>query len=126
MEQYMAVATMRKNQFIISEKHCQRCLHYSKKMVDGGVKTYAVFNALRNIVQLREAQNDLEGAVSYAEDGYNLVVEAYDCVHPVVQEAAGTLISCLITKGDLYNAEVSSYTCMYFFIPIHKFIYKYT
>jgi hypothetical protein len=26
-------------------------------------------------------------------------------VHPKVQEAAGTLIECLINKGDLYNAE---------------------
>jgi hypothetical protein len=47
------------------------------------------------------------GAVSFAEEAYNLVVEAYDPVHPVpqVQEAAGILIVILIAKGDYYDAE---------------------
>jgi hypothetical protein len=36
---------------------------------------------------------------------YNLVVEAYDPVHPQVQEAAGLLIESLIRKDDLFDAE---------------------
>jgi hypothetical protein len=32
-------------------------------------------------------------------------VEAYDCVHPQVQEAAGMLINILISKGVYYDAE---------------------
>jgi hypothetical protein len=32
------------------------------------------------------------GALLYAEEAYNLVVIAYDCVHPEVQTAAGLLI----------------------------------
>jgi flagellar hook assembly protein FlgD len=32
-------------------------------------------------------------------------VEAYDPVHPQVQEAAGILINILISKGDLFDAE---------------------
>jgi flagellar hook assembly protein FlgD len=32
-------------------------------------------------------------------------VEAYDPVHPQVQEAAGLLINILIVKGDLFDAE---------------------
>jgi tetratricopeptide (TPR) repeat protein len=43
--------------------------------------------------------------VAFAEDAYNLVVEAYDPVHPQVQEAAGLLIEVLIAKGDLFDAE---------------------
>jgi hypothetical protein len=43
--------------------------------------------------------------VVLAEEAYNLLVEAYDCAHPEVQEAAGILISCLIEKGDSFNAE---------------------
>jgi tetratricopeptide (TPR) repeat protein len=43
--------------------------------------------------------------VAFAEDAYNLVVEAYDPVHPQVQEAAGVLIEVLIAKDDLFDAE---------------------
>jgi hypothetical protein len=35
----------------------------------------------------------------------DLVVEAYDPVHPQVQEAAGVLIHILIEKGDLFDAQ---------------------
>jgi hypothetical protein len=44
----------------------------------------------------------------FAEEAYNLVVEAYDPVHPQVpqvQEAAGVFTDILIMKGDLYDAE---------------------
>jgi hypothetical protein len=43
--------------------------------------------------------------VNFAEEAYNLVVEAYDPVHPQVQEAAGELINILIMKGDLYDGD---------------------
>jgi tetratricopeptide (TPR) repeat protein len=54
---------------------------------------------------LRQHQGDPSGAVIFAEEAYNLVVEAYDPVHFQVQEAAGRLVSCLIQQGDLFNAE---------------------
>jgi hypothetical protein len=54
---------------------------------------------------LRQHQGDFSGAVSFAEEAYNVCVDAYDPVHPQVQEAAGILINCLINKGDLFNAE---------------------
>jgi hypothetical protein len=44
-------------------------------------------------------------SVKFAEDGYNSLVTAYDPAHSQVQEAAGTLIDCLIKLGDFYNAE---------------------
>jgi hypothetical protein len=54
---------------------------------------------------LRDLQRDYSGALIFAEEAYNLVQEAYDCVHSQVQEAAGVLIDVLIVKGDLYDAE---------------------
>jgi hypothetical protein len=64
-----------------------------------------IFTALRTFCSLRELQTDFSGAVTFAEEGYNLVVEAYDCVHPQVQEAAGILIHILTLKGNLFDAE---------------------
>jgi tetratricopeptide (TPR) repeat protein len=39
------------------------------------------------------------------EEAYNCVPIAYNLVHPVVQKAAGSLIECLIHKGDFDHAE---------------------
>jgi hypothetical protein len=72
---------------------------------EGDVKTRNIFTALSTHCSLRMQQQDHLGAVKLAEDGYNLVVEAYDCVHPLVQEAAGMLIQSFVAKDDMYNAE---------------------
>jgi hypothetical protein len=64
-----------------------------------------MFSALRTYCTLRQKQEDYSGALIFAEEAYNLVVEAYDPVHPQVQEAAGKLIIILIAKGDLYDGE---------------------
>jgi phage-related minor tail protein len=61
--------------------------------------------ALGVLVELRQRQGDYSGAVAFAEEAYNLVVDAYDPVHLDVQKATGWLIDCLIKKGDLFNAE---------------------
>lgn len=67
-----------------------------------------MFRALDNYCSLRSRQGNYSGAVIFAEEGYNLVVEAYNCVHPRVQEAAGTLIKLLMEKGDLIDLENAS------------------
>jgi hypothetical protein len=54
---------------------------------------------------LRQQQDNLSDAVAFAEECYNLVVEAPDPAHPQVQEAAGLLIHVLIEKDNLYDAE---------------------
>jgi hypothetical protein len=41
----------------------------------------------------------------FAEEAYNIVFVAYDCVHPKVQEAASNLIENLICADNLYDAE---------------------
>jgi tetratricopeptide (TPR) repeat protein len=102
----MAVVAMNRNQFYVAEGHCHRRLAHSRRLgVEGEDKTTSIFEALRNYVTLRQHQGDFSGAVSFAEEAYNVCVDAYDPVHPQVQEAAGILINSLIHKGDLFNAE---------------------
>jgi hypothetical protein len=48
-------------------------------------KTTSIFTALTNFVELRERQEDHSGALIFAEEMYNLVVEVYDPVHIQVQ-----------------------------------------
>jgi hypothetical protein len=103
----MANVTMgARNQLDIAEGHCQRCLAHSRRYgLEGEMKITHILGALRIYCDLRRRQNHYSGAVVFAEVAYNLVVEAYDPVHPQVQEAAGVLIEVLIAKGDYYDAE---------------------
>mmetsp|Transcript_33675 Transcript_33675/g.32143 ORF Transcript_33675/g.32143 Transcript_33675/m.32143 type:complete len:464 (+) Transcript_33675:141-1532(+) len=105
-EQSMATITMNRNQFDIADGHCQRSLKYAKRFgIEGEGKIDLIFSALTTYIELRKRQCDKVGAVTLAEEAYNLLVVAYDCVHPKVQEAAGVLINCLINSNDSYNAE---------------------
>jgi hypothetical protein len=105
-EQSMAAIAMNREQFDSADGHCQRCLAYSRRYgLEGEDEITMIFTALRTYCTLREKQGNISDAVTFAEKGYNLVVEAYDPVHPQVLEAAGILIDILISKGDLYDAE---------------------
>jgi hypothetical protein len=64
-----------------------------------------ILNALGAYVVLRQRLGDHSGTAIFAEEEYNVVVIAYNCVHPQMQEAAGMLIASLINKNDLFNAE---------------------
>eukprot|EP00596_Hydrurales_sp_CCMP1899_P005898 CAMPEP_0119035596 /NCGR_PEP_ID=MMETSP1177-20130426/2717_1 /TAXON_ID=2985 /ORGANISM="Ochromonas sp, Strain CCMP1899" /LENGTH=229 /DNA_ID=CAMNT_0006994089 /DNA_START=83 /DNA_END=769 /DNA_ORIENTATION=+ len=82
-EQNMARVTMDRRQFDAAEGHCQRCLVYSRRYeLEGEKKTTMIFDALRAYVTLRQQQDNLSDALTFAEKCYNLVVEAYDPVHP--------------------------------------------
>jgi hypothetical protein len=106
VENNMANMTMDRNQLDIAEGHCQRCQAYSRRYgLEGEKKITNILAALITYCNLRQSQRDYSGAVAFAEEAYNLVVEAYDPVHPQVQEAAGVLIEVLIAKGDYYDAE---------------------
>jgi hypothetical protein len=114
-EYNIASIAIHRRQSEIAEGHCQQCLAYSRRFALEGEeemsmefhveKTTLLFHASKINCRLRERQGNLKDAVCFAEEGYNLVVEAYDCVHPQVQEAAGILINILIEKGDLFDAE---------------------
>jgi hypothetical protein len=54
---------------------------------------------LKSYISLRQRQGDYSGAITFAEEAYNVAVIAYDCVHPQVQEAAGISISYLFHNG---------------------------
>jgi tetratricopeptide (TPR) repeat protein len=106
LERNMAILALSRNQYDIAERHCHRCLVNSRRFrVEGEDKTTSIFEALHVYVNLRRAQGDSSGAVTFAEEAYNLVVDAYDPVHPQVQEAASWLIESLIQQGDFSNAE---------------------
>eukprot|EP00596_Hydrurales_sp_CCMP1899_P004393 CAMPEP_0119039972 /NCGR_PEP_ID=MMETSP1177-20130426/9750_1 /TAXON_ID=2985 /ORGANISM="Ochromonas sp, Strain CCMP1899" /LENGTH=246 /DNA_ID=CAMNT_0007004543 /DNA_START=719 /DNA_END=1459 /DNA_ORIENTATION=+ len=64
-----------------------------------------ILEALTSCGDLRQRQDDFSSAVKYAEEAYNLVVEAYNPVHPQVQDAAGVLIQILIANDNLYDAQ---------------------
>jgi hypothetical protein len=105
-EQNMAIITVNRRQFDLAEGHCQRSLAYSRRYgSEGEDKISMIFNALKSCCSLQESQDKFSDALSFAEECYNLVVEAYNPVHPQVQEAAGVLINILILKGDLFDAE---------------------
>jgi hypothetical protein len=105
-EQNMAVIAINRRQFDLAEGHCQRCLAYSRRYgSEGEEKITMIFQALKLCCSLQDYQVNYSDAIFFAEECYNLVVEAYDPVHPQVQEAAGVLIEVLIRKGDLFDAE---------------------
>jgi hypothetical protein len=86
VEHGMAVDTMLNNQYDLTEGHCRRCLDYSKRLgKEGELKTTSIFQALSMNSSFRQNQGRYSEAVSFAEEGYNLVVIAYDPVHPQVQ-----------------------------------------
>jgi tetratricopeptide (TPR) repeat protein len=106
VEKRMALTTKNRNQYDLAEGHCQRCLQYSKSYgIEGEEKASMIFECLYVYLDLRGIQGNLAGAVAFAEEAYNVTVEAFGCVHPKVQVAAGSLISCLINSGNLVDAE---------------------
>jgi hypothetical protein len=79
----MAVITIHRRQFDLAEGHCHRCLAYSRKYgLEGEEKITMIFDALSLCCSLREGQGYYSDALSFAEECYNSVVEAYDPVHP--------------------------------------------
>jgi tetratricopeptide (TPR) repeat protein len=87
--------------------HHERALFYARRyVVEGELKTTLLFEALKGYSTQRIRQNDLAGALIYAEEAYDCVAVAYDPVHWQVQEAAGILIDCLIHMGDLDKAQL--------------------
>jgi len=101
----MAKVARYANQFVVAEGHCERCLVYSKCFTEGKIKTTSIFRVLCILVDSREHQGDWFGGVRFAEEAYNLVIEAYDHFHPEALEAAGILISSLIKANNLFDAE---------------------
>jgi tetratricopeptide (TPR) repeat protein len=102
----IALIQISRNEFDLAENHCQQALSYAKQF-DGKeeIKADLLCKALRRLYQIRRDQgNDLE-ALTYAEEMYNCVAIIYNPVHPEVQEAASTLIECLIFRGDFDHAE---------------------
>lgn len=96
----------RKVQFNLTEKYCQRALSHARQFEgEEELKTNILYRALRAYGDFRKFQGNFAEAVASAEENYNCLAVTYNPVHPKVQTAVGTLIQCLILKGDLYDAE---------------------
>mmetsp|Transcript_26520 Transcript_26520/g.25381 ORF Transcript_26520/g.25381 Transcript_26520/m.25381 type:complete len:470 (+) Transcript_26520:206-1615(+) len=105
-ERNQAIIFKQRNQFKISENHCQRALSYARRInEEGESKTTLLLKVLTSCYSIQSSQGNYSGALPFAEEAYNCGAVAYNPVHPKVQEAAGTLIECLSHKGDLYDAE---------------------
>jgi hypothetical protein len=107
MEQNMAVITINRRQFDLAKGHSQRCLAHSRRYgLEGEKKITMIFQALEGCCSLQDQQDNHSCSLSFAEECYNLVVEAYDPVHPQVQEAAGLLINILSRRATYLTLSV--------------------
>jgi tetratricopeptide (TPR) repeat protein len=97
---------LHRNEFVLAEDHSQQALSYAR-MYEGKeeVKTNLLCYALKSLHMLRNNQGNYVDALAFAEENYNCAAVTYNPVHPKVQDAASTLIECLISKGDFYDAE---------------------
>jgi hypothetical protein len=87
---YMDGAALNRRLFDLAEEHCQRCLAYSKRYgLEGEELTTTILTTLRSHSHLRHLQGNVLDAVTFAEEAYNLVVEAYDSVHPNYRKLLG-------------------------------------
>jgi tetratricopeptide (TPR) repeat protein len=105
-ERNIANICTRRNQFDLSENHCQQALMFAK-LYEGKeeLKTVLLYEALRISYELHINQGNYDEALIFAEEAYNCVAIAYNPVHPEVQDAASALIECLIFVGDFDHAE---------------------
>jgi hypothetical protein len=105
-ERNIAIILKRRNEFVLAESYCQQALSHAR-LYEGTEehKTDLLCSVLKALYGLRAFQENYVDALPFAEEAYNLAAIAYNPVHPKVQDAAGTLIQCLIHNGDLYNAE---------------------
>jgi hypothetical protein len=95
-----------RNEFIPAESYCHQALSHAR-LYEGTEekKTNLLCEALRSYHNVWAFQSNYANALPFAEEAYNICAIAYNLVHPKVQFAAGTLIECLVLKGDLYDAE---------------------
>jgi hypothetical protein len=84
----------------MSEGHSQQCLAYSRRYgLEGEKKITDILVALMTYCTLRQRQRDYSGAVALAKEAYNLVVDAYDPVHPHVAGSCWDIDQCSNHEG---------------------------
>jgi hypothetical protein len=105
-ERDIATIHRHRNQFDLSDNHCQRALSYAR-LYEGKeeVKTDLLCSVLQACYCLRRNQGNSDEALTYAEEAYDCVAVAYNPVHPEVQKAASNLIECLLYKDNFDQAE---------------------
>jgi hypothetical protein len=85
VERTMALLALSRNQFDAAEGHCHRSLTNARRLgVEAEDKTTKIVCALHTYIRLRQRQGDFSGPMTFAEEEYKVVVDAYDHVHPQV------------------------------------------
>jgi len=102
----MGATYKRRNEFNMAEDHCQRALSYAR-LYEGKeeVKTDLLCAALIGLYEIYRDQGNFDKALILVEEAYNCVAVTYNPVHPKVQNAASSLIECLVNKGDFDHAK---------------------
>lgn len=95
--------------------HSEKAASHAKRVLKGQKRTELLRDALIAKAQnlLNQSKNN-EAKVIY-EECYNFLVEAYYPDHPMVLEAANSLITLLIATNEYYDAERYariSYECL--------------
>jgi tetratricopeptide (TPR) repeat protein len=103
-ERYLADLYASQSRFIEAEQKCSECLKFARQ-TSAENETIEVFKALRTYGYLHERQSNYDKAISFFEDAYICVSEAYGPVHPRVQEAAGYLTDSLLQSQNFCRAE---------------------
>jgi hypothetical protein len=100
-----------KTKLDMAENFCRRTLcnarlFNEKKVADtSNVRTDLLCQALKACSDVQVSQRKFVEAIVFAEEAYDCVAMAFDPVHPEVQDAASTLIECLIKNVNYYDAE---------------------
>lgn len=111
-ERKLAVNCMELSRFDESDKHCAQSLKFSRQMKDNEASTTTVqieallcYGVLREHQYWTDCASTSKGAYDYFVEAYLLASEAYDPVHPQVQDVSAYLIGSLIKLGDFIEAE---------------------
>jgi hypothetical protein len=106
IEGNMGAIYKRRNEFNLAEDYCKRALTYARLFeCEEKVKTGLLYSALIGIYEIHRDQGKFDKALIFVEEAYNCVAVTYNPVHPEVQDAASSLIECLINKRDFEHAE---------------------
>jgi hypothetical protein len=104
-ERNMARVYTNKNLFKEADPYCRRAISQARLFEgEDKVKADLLYSSLRCSYENLAPQGRFTEGLIYVEEAYNCIAMEYDPKHSKVQEAATTLIECLIHKGDLFDA----------------------
>lgn len=104
-ERSLATVFVLKLELLKSEEHGLRSLVYARQIKKGVMHTTELSRCLKTFAEIRSQQRRCLEAITYSEEAYILLSEAYGPVHPQVQNAASDLIELHSRNGEFENAD---------------------